>query len=65
MDTQPNKQREKSERESNGFRADSSNESAFTSLPVGSFAGTLELIVRIRDGRRVPADTGDQGGGQN
>jgi hypothetical protein len=45
--------------------ADSSTRSGFISVPVGSFAGTLERIIRIRDGRPVPADTGDQGGGQN
>ena len=39
--------------------------SELISVQVGSFAGTLERIVRIRDGRPVPADTGDQGGGQN
>jgi len=35
------------------------------SLPIGTFAGTQDRIIRIRSGKRVPADTGDQGGGQN
>jgi hypothetical protein len=34
-------------------------------LPVGTFAGTQDRILRIRNGKPVPADTGDQGGGQN
>jgi hypothetical protein len=33
--------------------------------PVGSFAGSQDYVVRIRDGQFVAADTGDQGGGQN
>jgi hypothetical protein len=37
----------------------------FISVPVGTFAGTEERIIRIRNGQRIPADTGDQGGGQN
>jgi hypothetical protein len=41
------------------------NHSEFISMPIGTYAGTLERIVRIRDGQPVPADTGDQGGGQN
>jgi hypothetical protein len=46
-------------------RAERPNHSEFISIPIGSFAGTLERIIRIRDGQPVPADTGDQGGGQN
>jgi hypothetical protein len=48
-----------------GLGGDSLNALEFISIPVGSFAGTLERILRIRDGKQVPADTGDQGGGQN
>ena len=33
------------------------------SVPVGTWAGT-DYIVRIRNGKLVPADTGDQGDGQ-
>jgi hypothetical protein len=35
------------------------------SIPIGSFSGSEDRIVRIRKGQIVPADTGDQGGGQN
>jgi len=35
------------------------------SIPVGTFAGTEDRIIRIRNGQIVPADTGDQVGGQN
>jgi hypothetical protein len=35
------------------------------SQPIGSFGGSEDRIVRIRNGQVVPADTGDQGGGQN
>jgi hypothetical protein len=35
------------------------------STPIGTFAGSEDRIVRIRKGQIVPADTGDQGGGQN
>jgi hypothetical protein len=34
-------------------------------IPVGSFAGSQDYVVRIRNGQFVAADTGDQGGGQN
>ena len=53
------------EQQKYGFNADPSSAQAFISVPVGSFAGTLERIIRIRDGERIPVDTGDQGGGQN
>ena len=33
--------------------------------PIGTFAGEGDFILRIHDGKVVPADTGDQGGGQN
>jgi hypothetical protein len=33
--------------------------------PVGTFAGTKDFIIRVRDGQPAPANTGDQGGGQN
>ena len=40
---------------------------ALTSMakPMGTFAGEGDLILRIHDGRVAPANTGDQGGGQN
>lgn len=33
--------------------------------PVGSFAGTGDCILRVRNGYIVATDTGDQGCGQN
>jgi hypothetical protein len=33
--------------------------------PIGTFAGTNDFVVRIRDGKPAAANTGDQGGGQN
>jgi hypothetical protein len=35
------------------------------SQPIGSFGGTEDRIVRIRNGQIVTADTGDQGSGQS
>ena len=32
---------------------------------IGTFAGERDFILRIHDGKVVPANTGDQGGGQN
>jgi hypothetical protein len=34
-------------------------------VPEGTFAGTQEKPVLVKDGDPIPADTGDQGGGQN
>ena len=36
-----------------------------TRTPIGSFAGSQDFVLRIRNEKLVPADTGDQGGGQN
>jgi hypothetical protein len=33
--------------------------------PVGTFAGTGDFILRIRNGCVVATDSGEQGGGQN
>jgi hypothetical protein len=33
--------------------------------PVGTFAGTEDLILRVRNGQVVAVDSGDQGDGQN
>jgi hypothetical protein len=65
MNKQPNDQTLLAEQQTNDFNADSSGALQFISVPVGSFAATLERIIRIRNGKAVPADTGDQGGGQN
>ena len=32
---------------------------------VGTFAGQEDQVVRTREGKPVPQETGDQGGGQN
>jgi len=34
-------------------------------LPIGTFAGSEDRIVRIRNGQIIPADAGSQGKGQN
>lgn len=33
--------------------------------PVGTFGGSEDLLLRIRNGYVIAADNGDQGGGQN
>ena len=38
---------------------------AFRPIPIGTFAGTIEQLVLVRNGEIVPSDTGDQGSGQN
>jgi hypothetical protein len=65
MNTQNNDQTTFREQQNGAPNADSANRLEYVSIPVGSFAGTLERIIRVRDGRPIPADTGDQGGGQN
>jgi len=65
MNAQRNDQTVLPKKQKHGSSADFSTGLEFISAPVGSFAGTLERIIRIRDGQPVPADTGDQGGGQN
>jgi hypothetical protein len=39
--------------------------SGFQSIPIGTFAGTIEQLLLVRNDEIVPSDTGDQGGGQN
>jgi hypothetical protein len=34
-------------------------------VPEGTFAGTRKKPIEVKEGERVPEDTGDQGGGQN
>jgi hypothetical protein len=65
MNTQQTNQTLAQKKHHSAFPAQRPNHSEFISIPIGSFAGTLERIVPIRDGQPVPADTGDQGGGQN
>jgi hypothetical protein len=33
--------------------------------PIGTFADSQEFILRIRNGKPIAANTGDQGGGQS
>jgi hypothetical protein len=53
-----------------GYRRDSAGRDLPVDLmkkakPIGTFAGQKDFILRFRNGKLVPADTGDQGGGQN
>jgi hypothetical protein len=34
-------------------------------VPEGTFAGTIEKPILVKEGQPIPKDTGDQGGGQN
>jgi hypothetical protein len=34
-------------------------------VPMGTFGGSQDFILRIRNGSPIIANTGDQGGGQN
>ena len=34
-------------------------------VPIGTFAGSQDFVLRIRKGKPIAANTGDQGGGQN
>jgi hypothetical protein len=34
-------------------------------VPIGTFGGSHDFVVRIRDGALVSANAGSQGGGQN
>ena len=34
-------------------------------VPEGTFAGTIEKPIIVKEGEPIPEDTGDQGGGQN
>jgi hypothetical protein len=38
---------------------------AFKLKPIGTFAGSIERAVLVRNGEILPSDTGDQGSGQN
>ena len=33
--------------------------------PMGTFGGEGDFVLRIHEGKVAPANTGDQGGGQN
>jgi hypothetical protein len=34
-------------------------------IPEGTFGGTVDKPILYKDGKPMPEDTGDQGGGQN
>ena len=34
-------------------------------VPEGTFAGTIEKPILVKDGEPIPENTGDQGGGQD
>ena len=34
-------------------------------VPEGTFGGTIEKPIIVKEGEPIPEDTGDQGGGQN
>jgi hypothetical protein len=34
-------------------------------VPEGTFAGSIEKPLPVEEGKPIPEDTGDQGGGQN
>jgi hypothetical protein len=38
---------------------------AFKLIPLGTFAGSFEQVVLVRNGEVLPSDSGDQGSGQN
>jgi hypothetical protein len=65
MNTQYNRQSENTDAELLAPNKSTLNSLDVLSEPVGTFGGTQDRIIRIRNGRRIPADTGDQGGGQN
>jgi hypothetical protein len=46
-----------SEREIEGFK--------LIRIPVGTFAGTVERVLLVKDGQTHGFNTGDQGGGQS
>ena len=45
--------------------AEELNEVEVLSVPVGTFAGTLNRLIVLQNGEPQSMDTGDQGGGQN
>jgi hypothetical protein len=62
MNTQHQKINQTSDQEESSLPA---NDFSELCEPVGSFAGPRDFVLRIRKGKAVPADTGEQGGGQN
>ena len=46
-------------------KAISLEELAAIGTPSGTFADTTDIVIRIRNGKPIAANAGDQGGGQN
>jgi len=65
MNTQLTEQTTRTKRQDKAGTLIESIDLGLIGKPVGTFAGTLDRILRVRNGEIVPADTGDQGGGQN
>jgi hypothetical protein len=62
MDALQNDQKQMTDRQ----KASGATTAVFEPPKIGKTVGPVgELILRFRDGELVPADTGDQGGGQN
>ena len=44
---------------------DKTEEREVKAVPEGTFGGTIEKPIFVKEGQPIPEDTGDQGGGQN
>ena len=44
---------------------DKTEEIEVKAVPEGTFGGTIEKPIFVKEGEPIPEDTGDQGGGQN
>jgi hypothetical protein len=65
MNVQPNGQKRRTgDPEESPFTISTAN-LVTMGKPIGIFAGSEDFIMRIRNGKLVTSDTGDQGGGQN
>jgi hypothetical protein len=62
MNVQQDDQNQTMERKNSGL---ATIDLSKTRTPIGSFAGSQDFLIRMRNGKLVAADTGDQGGGQN
>jgi hypothetical protein len=45
--------------------SDKTEEREVKVVPEGTFAGSIEKPILVKEGEPIPEDTGDQGGGQN
>jgi hypothetical protein len=44
---------------------DKTEEYEVKAVPEGTFGGSIEKPMFVKEGQPIPEDTGDQGGGQN